>query len=73
MTYRKNNFPKHGFRIENEGVAPDIEIEQWPKDVIQGGDPQLEKAIEVILEELKNNVTEERIRPDYPVRVRKAN
>lgn len=62
-----------GFRIENEGVAPDIEIEQWPKDVIQGGDPQLEKAIEVILEELKNNVTEERIRPDYPVRVRKAN
>lgn len=62
-----------GFRIENEGVAPDIEIEQWPKEVIQGSDPQLEKAIEVILKELKNNAPKEPVRPDYPVRVRKSN
>jgi tricorn protease len=38
-----------GFRIENEGIAPDIEVEQWPKDVIAGHDPQLEKAIEILL------------------------
>lgn len=57
-----------GFRIENEGVAPDIEIEQWPKEVINGKDPQLEKAIEIILEELKRNSFTYPKRPDYPIR-----
>ncbi|MGZ4778854.1 MAG: S41 family peptidase, partial [Thermoanaerobaculia bacterium] len=32
-----------GFIVENEGVAPDVEVEQTPKDVIAGRDPQLEK------------------------------
>ena len=27
--------------VENEGVAPDIDVENWPKDVIAGRDPQL--------------------------------
>ncbi len=62
-----------GYRIENEGVAPDIEIEQWPKDVISGGDPQLEKAIETVMEQLKNNPPVMPKRPEYPVRVRKSN
>jgi tricorn protease len=31
--------------IENEGVAPDIDVENWPKDVIAGRDPQLERAV----------------------------
>jgi len=62
-----------GFRIENEGIAPDIEIEQWPIEVIEGHDPQLEKAIEVVLEELKNNPPVYPVRPDYPVRIRKSN
>jgi tricorn protease len=39
--------------IENEGVAPDVEVEQMPKDVINGKDPQLEKAVELVLKELK--------------------
>ena len=38
--------------VENVGATPDIEVTQWPKDVIAGGDPQLEKAIEVAMEEL---------------------
>jgi tricorn protease len=59
-----------GFRIENEGVAPDIEVEQWPKEIMQGRDPQLEKAIEVILEELKNDTFKYPERPDYPVRIK---
>jgi tricorn protease len=59
-----------GYRIENEGIAPDIEVEQWPKEVSQGKDPQLEKAIEVILEELKTKEAQYPTRPDYPVRVR---
>jgi hypothetical protein len=41
-----------GFIVENEGVAPDVEVEQTPKDVIAGKDPQLEKAIEMVLAEL---------------------
>ncbi len=61
-------YNENGFRIENEGVAPDIEIEQWPKEVMQGKDPQLEKAIELILDELKNNPPSFPKRPEYPVR-----
>ncbi len=30
--------------VENEGVAPDIDVENWPRDVIAGHDPQLERA-----------------------------
>ncbi len=60
-----------GWVVENEGVPPDIEIEQTPKEVISGHDPQLEKAIEVIMEELKKNPPKTHTRPTYPIRVRK--
>ncbi len=60
-----------GFVVENEGVPPDIEVEQTPADVIAGHDPQLEKAIEVVLAELKANPPKKAVRPPYPVRVRK--
>ena len=62
---------KDGFIVENEGVAPDIEVEMAPALVASGKDPQLEKAIEVALEELAKNPPEEPVRPPYPVRVRK--
>ncbi len=62
---------KDGFIVENVGVAPDIEVEQWPAHVISGRDPQLEKAIEVALRELEENPQVEPQRPAYPVRVRK--
>ncbi|MCB2198124.1 PDZ domain-containing protein [bacterium] len=39
--------------VEDQGIAPDIEVYQTPKEMIEGGDPQLDKAIEVILEELE--------------------
>ncbi len=57
---------KDGFIVENLGVAPDIEVEQWPADVIKGKDPQLEKAIEIALKELQKNPPEEPKRPAYP-------
>ncbi|MFT6036654.1 MAG: tricorn protease [Marivirga sp.] len=63
-------YNEDGFGIENQGVAPDIEVEQWPKEVMQGRDPQLEKAIEVILQELKNNPPSYPKRPDYPVKTK---
>lgn len=62
---------KDGFIVENVGVSPDIEVEMWPEDIIEGRDPQLEKAIEVALEELQKNPVVKPERPSYPVRVRK--
>jgi tricorn protease len=58
-----------GWVVENEGVPPDVEVEQWPADVIAGKDPQLEKAIEVVLKELEKNPPKELKRPPYPKRV----
>lgn len=31
--------------VENEGTSPDVDVENWPKDVIAGHDPQLERAV----------------------------
>jgi tricorn protease len=62
---------KDGFVVENEGVPPDVEVEQLPADVIAGKDPQLDKAIELVMAELKKNAPEELKRPAFPVRVRR--
>lgn len=58
-----------GWVVENVGVPPDIEVEQTPSEVIAGHDPQLEKAIEVIMRELEANPPTELERPQYPIRV----
>ncbi|MFQ6069088.1 MAG: PDZ domain-containing protein [Candidatus Aminicenantales bacterium] len=60
-----------GWVVENVGVPPDIEVEQIPADVIAGKDPQLEKAIEVVMEELRKNPPRKIERPPFPVRVKK--
>ncbi|MEO5932250.1 MAG: PDZ domain-containing protein, partial [Duganella sp.] len=59
-----------GWGVENEGVAPDIEVDQTPADVIAGRDPQLEKAIEVIKAELAKNPPARPPRPAFPVKAR---
>jgi tricorn protease len=41
--------------VENEGVAPDIDVENWPKDVIAGHDPQLERAVQEGMRLLKEH------------------
>lgn len=41
--------------VENEGVGPDIDVENWPKDVVAGRDPQLERAVEEALKLLQAN------------------
>lgn len=53
--------------IENVGVVPDYEVEIMPKDLLSGRDPQLEKAIQVALEEIKKNVPVAPKKPKYPV------
>jgi tricorn protease len=66
--------PRFGFfsrdntwAVENEGVAPDIYVENTPKEVIAGHDPQLERAVQEamrLLKETKNfPATSE---PPYP-------
>ena len=63
--------PEEGYGVENVGVPPDIEVEQWPAEVNAGRDPQLEKAIEVVLEMLEKNPPAEIPEPPpFPVRVR---
>ncbi len=54
------------WEVENTGVAPDIEVEQDPALVRKGHDPQLEKAVEVVLEELKNNPPPKLRHPAFP-------
>jgi len=39
--------------VENEGVGPDIDVENWPKEVIAGHDPQLERAVQEAMRMLK--------------------
>jgi tricorn protease len=47
-------FTREGkWAVENEGVAPDVDIENWPKDVIAGRDPQLERAVQEAMRLLK--------------------
>ncbi|MEQ8525242.1 PDZ domain-containing protein [Gracilimonas sp.] len=40
--------------VEGEGIAPDIEVMQTPKEVINGHDPQLEAAINEAMRLLQN-------------------
>lgn len=68
--------PRSGFydvngkwQVENYGVAPDINVEQWTSKTAQGQDPQLDKAIEVGLAGLKGYSTPIMAQPKAPVRV----
>jgi tricorn protease len=54
------------WEVENEGVAPDVEVWQDPKLMREGHDPQLEKAVETALELLKKNPAKSYPRPAYP-------
>ena len=54
------------WEVENIGVGPDIEVEQDPALVRKGHDPQLEKAVEVVLEEMKKNPPPKLRRPSFP-------
>ena len=55
---------------ENQGVGPDVEVEQWPADVIAGKDPQLEKAIELVVSGLAKHPPIKPVRPKYPLKAK---
>ena len=54
--------------IENEGVSPDIEVEMMPKAVIEGKDPQLERAVAEIMKELPKTPRQQVSKPAGPDR-----
>lgn len=54
------------WEVENHGVPPDIDVELDPATWRQGRDAQLEKAIEVVIEELNEHPLPATKRPPYP-------
>jgi tricorn protease len=69
------NVPEFGFNsvtgewiIEGYGVDPDIEVEQDPIAVIQGRDPQLERAVQEVLRLMAEDPKSLPARPVPPVR-----
>jgi tricorn protease len=61
-----STYDENGWIIEGHGVDPDIVVDNNPGKEFDGIDEQLNKAIEVILEELKNNSQEIPDIPPFP-------
>ncbi len=58
--------PNNQWDVENKGVTPDLEVDMDPKAVAEGHDPQLERAVSVALQQLKEHPVPEPHRPDFP-------
>jgi len=54
--------------IEGYGVDPDIEVENDPKSVVAGRDPQLERAVQEVLKKMSASPTKLPNRPAAPVK-----
>ena len=54
--------------VENEGVAPDVEVLDLPELVAAGRDPSIEKAVEMLLAELARNPLPPVVAPPAPTR-----
>jgi tricorn protease len=57
---------KGEWEVENVGISPDIEVELDPKLAREGRDPQLERAVQVAMEELSKTPVPTHPRPPYP-------
>jgi tricorn protease len=53
--------------IENMGVAPDLDVEMMPADLIAGRDSQLEKAIATAMAQIIRNPLTQPKRPPFPI------
>ncbi len=58
--------PEGRWEVENNGVAPDVEVGFDPKAWREGHDPQLDKAVDLLQQELKKNPPKKTQRPPYP-------
>jgi tricorn protease len=50
---------------EGIGIIPDIEVDQDPAALLKGRDPQLEKAVEIVLDALEKDPPHPIRKPDY--------
>jgi tricorn protease len=57
-----------GWIIEGIGVYPDIEVVERPEQMAQGIDPCIEKAVDVLLQELKEKPVKKVVAPASPDR-----
>jgi tricorn protease len=62
-------FDDVGWRVENYGTDPDIEVDNAPHDYARGVDPQLDRAIQAALDELSKRPPHRPRPTDRPVRV----
>ncbi|MGH8146315.1 MAG: S41 family peptidase [Rhodanobacteraceae bacterium] len=53
------------FPVENHGIAPDVEVWQNPQLVREGHDPQLERAVQIAMQQLKANPPHQYVRPPW--------
>lgn len=60
--------PDGKWAVENEGVAPDVEVIDLPEAIHAGHDPSLEKAIEMLLKELEASPRKPVVAPPAPSR-----
>ncbi|MHB8887909.1 MAG: S41 family peptidase [Acidobacteriaceae bacterium] len=57
----------HGqWEVENYGIPPDVTVQELPKDVAAGHDVQLETAVKLVLDELKEHPIPAIPVPPYP-------
>jgi tricorn protease len=63
--------PDGEWEVENEGVEPDVDVEMTPRLTIAGHDPQLERAVEIVLAELEARPALRRERPQPAQRAAK--
>lgn len=54
--------------VEGVGISPDILVEQTPKDVIEGRDPQLERAVKEAMDRMATEGIELKPEPAPPIR-----
>ena len=47
--------PDGRYILENSGLSPDVEVQIFPHDDFEGRDPQLEKAVEILLTALQQH------------------
>ncbi|MEW6741253.1 MAG: S41 family peptidase [Planctomycetota bacterium] len=60
--------PEGEWIVENRGVEPDYPVDDRPDLVIRGFDPQLEKAISLVMDEVVNHPKTLPKRPPFPKR-----
>ena len=65
-------FDRNGeWAVENRGISPDIDVENWPKEENAGRDSQLERAVAEALRQLWENPVQLKPEPAAPIRSRR--